>query len=487
MWYASWSRGFGGPAMSVPMEVLWLAGLLLLLAAAIYRHTEPGATWHILPFLPLRQPTAGLYANIVMPAVELVSIPVFAYLAYTEVTRAGVLNMFLVCTGISVGCVLARTLLTVVDNGHLLNRSVTDPLTGLFNHRHFHERLAAAVSTAERFGEKAAVAVIDIDDFSRVNAAAGHSVGDATLCAVASRIADTVGPEDLVCLLGGDEFGIIFPGGDARAATDAVRNVLAVIRTVSHTSGLRLTASAGVAGFPEHADDHETLLQMADGAQYWAKYHGKGQVVAYDPEIVTALDVEARIRELEAGMELGTVRALATAVDARSPGTEHHSRNVAALAVLLAREIGMIERTAALLEVAALVHDVGKIGIPDRVLHKRGRLNTQEMLAVREHSVLGERVLRSTRLQEVLPWVRHHHERWDGTGYPDGLKGEQIPVEARVLAVCDAYDAMVCERSYRPAMTKPAALQEIDLNLGSQFDPALGEVFLRMAARKDVL
>jgi putative nucleotidyltransferase with HDIG domain len=221
---------------------------------------------------------------------------------------------------------------------------------------------------------------------------------------------------------------------------------------------------------------------MADGAQYWAKYHGKDQAVLYDPVVVTALDAEDRIRGLQDGMHLSTVRSLAAAVDARSPGMEHHSRNVAALAVLAARELELDERTATLIEVAALVHDVGKIGISDRILQKRGPLSDDEAAAVQEHSALGERVLQSTKLEEVLPWVRHHHERWDGGGYPDGLAGEAIPLEARILAICDAYDAMTSERSYRAAMSKTAALQEIDLNLGTRFDPAVGEVFLRMAA-----
>jgi len=257
----------------------------------------------------------------------------------------------------------------------------------------------------------------------------------------------------------------------------------------SHGAGQTrpVTASVGVAGYPLHASDRDELLRMADGAQYWAKYHGKNQAVLYDAEIVTALDADERIRGLQDSMHLNTVRSLAAAVDARSPGMEHHSRNVAALSVLLARELELDERTSTLLEIAALVHDVGKIGIPDRVLNKRGQLTPDESALVRDHAVLGERILRSTRLIEVLPWVRHHHEHWDGTGYPDGLAGDEIPLEARILSVCDAYDAMTSERSSRPALSKSAALQEIDLGLGSQFDPALGEVFLRLASARDVL
>jgi diguanylate cyclase (GGDEF)-like protein/putative nucleotidyltransferase with HDIG domain len=486
LWYVSWAVDFGGALAAVPSEALSLSGLLLIFGAAVYRHTERHAEWHLAP-LPAIEPTAGWIATVVFPAIELACIPLFGVLAYQARDVEPAFRMYSVSTAVIVGVVVLRTVLTIIDNGHLLNRSVTDPLTGVYNHRHFHERLLTAVSTAERFTEEVSVAVIDVDDFNRVNTSVGHAAGDGALMAVASLIRSTVRGSDVVCRTGGDEFGIVFPATSPDVAFEVSQRVVAAVREHPGPHGRSVTVSMGVAGLPLHAADREELLRMADGAQYWAKYHGKDQAVLYDSDVVTALDAEERIRGLQDGLHLSTVRALAAAVDARSPGMEHHSRNVAALAVLLARELELDDRTATLLEVAALVHDVGKIGVSDRILHKRGPLTAEETLVVREHSALGERVLRSTKLDEVLPWVRHHHENWDGTGYPDGLRGDRIPLEARILTICDSYDALTSERSYREAMSKGAALQEIDLNLGSQYDPALGEVFLKMAAGRQVL
>jgi diguanylate cyclase (GGDEF)-like protein/putative nucleotidyltransferase with HDIG domain len=486
LWYASAHLGFGGALAAAPTEALWLAGVLFIFVGSVYRFTERDVQWHLAP-MPTIDPTSGWLATVILPAIQLLAIPTFGVFAYVLSKSSPQVRMYFLSTGIVVGIVVVRTLLTVVDNGHLLNRSVTDPLTGLFNHRYFHERIAAAVSTAERFGEEVSVAIIDLDDFNRVNAIAGHAAGDGSLAEVAARVRSAARETDVTCRLGGDEFGIVFPGTGPVTAQEVCERIVAALRAGTGPHGQAVTASIGVAGYPLHASEHDELLRMADGAQYWAKYHGKNQCVVYDAGIVTALDAAERIRSLQDSVHLSTVRTLAAAVDARSPGMEHHSRNVAALAVLLARELDLDERTATLLEVAALVHDVGKIGIPDRVLNKRGKLTAEERVLVRDHSVLGERVLQSTRLTEVLPWVRHHHEHWDGSGYPDGLVGEAIPLEARILAVCDAYDAMTSARSTRSAMSKAAALQEVDLGLGSQFDPALGEVFLRMAAGRRVL
>jgi diguanylate cyclase (GGDEF)-like protein/putative nucleotidyltransferase with HDIG domain len=486
LWFASSAVGYGGALAAAPSEGLAMLGLLLIFGAAVYRHTERDREWHLAP-LPAVEPTAGWIASVVFPAIEIVCIPLFGVLAYGARDFLPAFRMYSLATAMTVGVVVLRTILTIIDNGHLLNRSVTDPLTGVYNHRHFHERLSSAVSTAERFAEHVSIAVIDVDDFNRVNSSVGHAVGDGALMDVASRIRSAVRGSDIVCRMGGDEFGIVFPATSPDVALEVCQRVVSAVRDQPGPHGRPITVSMGVAGLPVHAVDRDELLRMADGAQYWAKYHGKNQAVLYDSEVVTALDAEERIRGLQDGLHLSTVRALAAAVDARSPGMEHHSRNVAALAVLLARELELDDRTSTLLEVAALVHDVGKIGVPDRILHKRGPLTAEETLVVREHCALGERVLRSTKLDEVLPWVRHHHECWDGTGYPDGLRGENIPLEARILSICDSYDALTSERSYREAMSKGAALQEIDLNLGSHYDPALGEVFLRMAAARQVL
>jgi HD-GYP domain-containing protein (c-di-GMP phosphodiesterase class II) len=217
---------------------------------------------------------------------------------------------------------------------------------------------------------------------------------------------------------------------------------------------------------------------LADGALFHAKETGKDRVVVYDPARVPDLTARERIDRLELKARVSAVRALAAAVDARDQVTRFHSQNVAALALRLAEVLGFDEERARLLELAALMHDVGKIALSDSILTKPGPLDAAEWEEVRDHPVRGERILGATELVELLPWVRGHHERWDGTGYPDGLAGREIPLEARILFVCDAYDAMVSDRTYRSAMTPSAARAQIAACAGSQFDPHLAEELL---------
>jgi HD-GYP domain-containing protein (c-di-GMP phosphodiesterase class II) len=234
-----------------------------------------------------------------------------------------------------------------------------------------------------------------------------------------------------------------------------------------------------VATFPDHASSADELVRFAQGARYWVKRHGKDHVLVYDPAVVSELDDDDRIRALEQQSHVGAVRALAAAVDARDPATQDHSRNVAVLSVEVARELGLEDSRVRLLEAAALMHDVGKIGVPDDILRKAGPLTDDERVRVAEHPALGERILSSTSERQMLPWVRHHHERWDGTGYPDHLRAIEIPLESRILAVCDAYDAMVSDRPYRPALSVEEAAAELEAGMGTQFDPSVVEVFLR--------
>ena len=479
--YADSVWGFASPWAAAVVEVTWLAGLYLVFAGAVFRHTERDAPWRLGP-LPVMEPARGWVPSVVMPAIEILAIPAFGIAAYGAVDPG---QRFLSALAVAALTVLlaARTALTIVDNGALFSRSVTDSLTGLFNHRHFHERLRAEISAAGRYGAAVSVIVLDLDDFSRVNSVGGHGAGDRALVQVARCVERGVRGRDAVCRIGGDEIGIVLTDTDSGTAVIAAERVLAEIRTVTGPDGRALTASAGVASYPSHSLDRDELVRRADGAAYWAKYHGKNRAVLYDPAVVLSLDADERIRNLQEQAHLDSVRALAAAVDARDGDTRNHSHNVATLAALLAREVGLDERNVVLLELAGTLHDVGKIGLPDSILRKSGPLTDEEWAYVREHPALGQHILASTRLVEILPWVRHHHERWDGRGYPDGLAGEDIPLEARLLALCDAFDAMTLDRPYRSAMSREAALQEIDLNLGTQFDPSLGETFIHGAGR----
>jgi putative nucleotidyltransferase with HDIG domain len=182
-----------------------------------------------------------------------------------------------------------------------------------------------------------------------------------------------------------------------------------------------------------------------------------------------------------------TITALAGAVDKRDPYTSKHSWRVKEIAGDIGRVMRLTEADLEALEWGGLLHDVGKIGVPDAILSKRGPLTQSELDVVRQHTILGQRVLSSTDLQEILPWVRSHHEWWDGSGYPDGLIGESIPLEARILALCDAFDAMTSDRPYRSALSQLAAIQEIDHGVGSQFDPDLAEHFIQIVSTRSAV
>ena len=206
-------------------------------------------------------------------------------------------------------------------------------------------------------------------------------------------------------------------------------------------------------------------------------------MVVFDADVVDAADPLVRLERARKQSHRAKLRALASAVDARDADTRFHSATVNEIVSAFALVLELSDEQTRVLETAALVHDVGKIGVPDDVLLKPARLSAAERAMIEEHPALGERLLRPADMPEILQSVRHHHERWDGTGYPDGLVGEQIPFEARVLAICDAFDAMTNTRRYRPALSTAQALAEIERCSGGQFDPTLGLAFSRMVVR----
>jgi diguanylate cyclase (GGDEF)-like protein len=346
--------------------------------------------------------------------------------------------------------------------------ALTDPLTGLGNHRHFHERLQRELVAADEEGLPLSLCLIDVDDFKRINDNYGHPAGDRVLSEVATRLRQ--GGEAF--RLGGDEFAVLLADHDETMALETASSIVERLRSMDLEHTEHVTVSAGVATFPVQGVGRDELIRLADSALYWAKEHGKNRVRVYRPEVVelaelkrlasTGADRAARFR---------AAAALAKAVDARDVYTGSHSERVSELAVRIAERMGLAQELVELTRLAASLHDLGKLAIPEEILRKPGPLTDAERLVLERHPQIGYRMLESLGVDPVADWVLHHHERWDGTGYPDGLAQGQIPLGARIIFVADAFDAMTSDRVYRRKLSIDDALAELERCAATQFDP----------------
>ncbi len=467
------------------VESMWAAGMWLAFAGMARRLRDAGrASERATPVPRTAPPAHGLFSLVVPVALVLACAYAFAAGAAPLVVQ--VLRPPMAVAGTALAAlIVVRQMLAGVENARLARALTTDPVTGLQAYRPFQDALQTELDIADRANGSVALVMFDIDGFRRLNDACGHKEGDELLRCAAEAIARCVRSSDHIGRLGGDEFAVVMGGASAEHAQRFAMRALAEVRTVCDSvSGSPLQATAGIAVYPLHAGTRAELMRCAAGALFWAKRHDRGGFAVYDPSVVTSLDAKDEIERLEVETQVRAIRALAVAVDARDPATQYHSKNVALLVTELAHQLGLPHEHIRRLEIAALLHDVGKIGVSDRVLRKRSPLTAAEVMHVREHALLGERIMRSSGFDDVASWVRHHHERYDGSGYPDGLAGQRIPYEARLLAVCDAYDAMTSERPYRAAMSPIAALQEIDCCIGSQFDPEIAEAFIVLMGRR---
>jgi len=348
-------------------------------------------------------------------------------------------------------------------------RAAIDPLTGLANHRTFHERLRSEVERARRRERSLALVLMDLDHFKRVNDMHGHQVGDRVLQRASGILASETRVSEMIARVGGEEFAMILPEADADEAMRAAERVRRAVAIADFPAVGRMTMSAGVC-LLEHARNAEDLYRLADGALYWAKHHGRNTVVRYTPEAVQTRSAREEADRLERQQALVSVRLLARVVDAKDAFTRRHSERVAETCAEIAEAMGWPPERCALLREAGLVHDVGKIGVPDAILLKPAPLSDEEYEQVKEHSVLGARIVAEALTPEQVAWVRSHHERWDGRGYPDALAAEAIPEGARIIALADAWDVMTSERPYRPVPLSPAdAIAECRAAAGSQF------------------
>lgn len=364
----------------------------------------------------------------------------------------------------------------------------SDPLTGLANHRAFHDRLAHEVARARRHGRSLALALVDIDHFRRINGEYGHAAGDDVLVEVARRLAALARGSDLLARVGGEEIAWVMPETAAMEAWQGVERARdAIARTPFPRVG-RVTVSAGVSDL-EHADTPGELVRLAEGALYWAKQHGRDVSFLYSPEVVEVLSAEERAERLQRLQSLQSIRVLARAVDAKDPSTREHSERVADLAVAIGEALRWPAELLVRLREAGLVHDVGKIGVPDAILFKPSRLTEREYREIMRHAAIGAEMVADVLDPQQVAWVRGHHERWDGRGYPDGLAGEAIPEGARVLALADAWDVMTSDRPYHAPLSVGDALAECRRCAGGQFwgraVAAIEELFAVGAARAD--
>jgi diguanylate cyclase (GGDEF)-like protein len=349
--------------------------------------------------------------------------------------------------------------------------ALTDPLTSLGNHRHFHERLARELEHTLRGGRSLALCLVDIDDFKRINDQFGHPEGDRVLSQVATRLRQS----GEAFRLGGDEFAVLLPGSDAGEALTAASSIVERISRLDFAEMGPVTVSAGIALAPQHARERDELLRLVDSALYRAKENGKNRADVYRPDVIELADLRRLVSAKDRAARLRAAASLASAVDARDVYAGNHSERVAELAVRLAARIGLSHEELELTRLAGSLHDLGKLVLPEKLLRKPEPLTEPEWTVLREHSSLGSRMLESLGIDSVAEWVLHHHERWDGKGYPDGLAGTDIPLGARIIFVADSFDAITSDGLYGKACTVDDALTEVVLCAGTQFDPEVVE------------
>jgi diguanylate cyclase (GGDEF)-like protein len=343
----------------------------------------------------------------------------------------------------------------------------TDNLTGLGNHRAYQAALRERIAESQRTGQPFSLCVVDVDDFKQVNDVHGHPVGDEVLARLGVLLQKVDHGEAF--RFAGDEFALLISVDELRAyrAVERAQREFAADRSSGAGS---VTISVGLATFPTHAADVDQLQRTADAALYWAKAHGKNRACLYSPSTVRILTPHEHQREMERSNRLRAAESLVRFVDARDPSTAMHSQFVSETAEAIGIELELEPEEVENLRLAGLLHDIGKIALPDAILGAPRPLTDDEYAVARKHPELGHSLLDGMGIEPVDEWVLHHHEHWDGSGYPGGLVGEEIPLGARIVLVADAFEAMTAGRPYREALTREEALDELYENAGSQFD-----------------
>jgi diguanylate cyclase (GGDEF)-like protein/putative nucleotidyltransferase with HDIG domain len=373
---------------------------------------------------------------------------------------------------------------TLQDRITTLARAMrTDPDTGMLNRTGLREALDAEIDRARRSKDPLAVIIVRIDGHRPLSAGAGDR--NVVLEMVAQSVRRVKRGMDHVARLGEREIALLVPGCERNDGYLVAERVRAAARTELEGLPASITVSLGVACYPEHGATAESVLHAASQGVAAAEQLGRDRTVIYSSEIASlVLAAETRSHE-DRGGNLAAVLALTEVLDIRDAGTASHSQTVGRYSETIARALGLSEELIERVRLAGILHDVGKIAVPDGVLNKPGPLDDDEYAQMKKHPEVGALIVDGADLKDVASWVIAHHERPDGRGYPHGLSGDEIPLEARILAVADAYEAMTVDRVYRGALPVEKAREELRRCAGTQFDPRVVEVFLEALERND--
>jgi len=482
-------------ANRVPM---WLVRLtpamgILQVTAGVYFTHDPTSAFSLFYLWPC------FYAFYFLPRLDAVLDVAFMGLCYgaamivmarspdTVGAGSGTLTYQFVVTfgSLSVAGLMIHTLRTRVNRlwGSLSSAARTDLLTGYVNGHGINEILTNEIERARISTHRVGLLTVNLNGLRQLNKDLGYEAGDEVLRRLARLLDESTRRIDTVGRTGASEFVVLLPETDEHTGFLLAEQILTRMRRTYRERGFRLSGSLGVAVFPKHASNVDELLQASTAAMNAAVTLGSDRVVVYSPDLEGAIDGEGVTPPGEGRVQLGTVLSLAEVLDLRDERNATHSTAVAGYCEAIARELGLPEQRIARLRLAGLLHDIGKVGIADSILDKPGPLSPSEWDQVRRHPEMAARILAARELTDIREWVLARHEQPDGHGYPRGISGDDIPLESRILAVAESYDAMTSERPYRPAKSPSEAIAEMGRYSGSQFDGAVVDALVRSLDR----
>ncbi len=470
------------PAWTLPLALGW--GSTLTAAVAYFSAGSPSP---VVFFFLWSSLYASYFFTTTGTAIQVIYIGVaYGALLIARPPSSGAGAWWVVGMGtLLVAAILVRSMRERVEVliERLYDAARTDPLTKLSNRRGFRELLDLELERARRSRSQVTLIVGDADHFKEVNDRSGHQVADNALARLARVLEREKRQIDGLARVGGEEFALVLPDSDRHNAFVIAERLRNAVRTEFAEDAVAITMSFGVAGYPDDGETAGSLLRAADAALFAAKDNGRDMSVLHSTALHNAARAERETRDIAGERFIAVVLELAEAVDLRFSGSARHSETVGRYAAMMAEELGLPEERVERVHLAGMLHDVGKVGVPDVILQKPAKLTDEEFEIIKRHPELGAQILEHPKLGDVRAWVGAHHERPDGRGYPLGLLGDAVSLEARILSVADAFEAMTSDRAYRAAIGHASARAELQKCSGTQFDPQVVEALLTVLDR----